>query len=254
MTNQEVRFKCMEYFIGKEFTRYDCCAADFLKNENKVVLADDADADLLSMVCFGAGAVIKAKKEIFEWCKRFASVQEGFRCFDLQQVVLLGQVFRNYNLFVQGGHGMLPDVSRQFTVTCDCAEIRVFEADKKEKMFGYIDEKEWHMCRPNAETALIVVAFSGNKIVGMATADRESELLWSIDAEVLPAYRHKGIAVALTNTITNRIMARDGIPFATGAWSNTASRATLHACGYYQAWTMLSSCEKDWAKAGSLAE
>ena len=123
MTNQEIRFKCMKYFIDKEFARYGCCVEDFIQCENKVVLADDTDADLLSMVCFRAGAVMKVKKEIFEWCKRFVSLHEGFRCSDLPQTVLLGRVLDKHNLFVEGGQGMLPDAPWRPAITCDCVEI-----------------------------------------------------------------------------------------------------------------------------------
>ena len=99
------------------------------------------------------------------------------------------------------------------------------------------------MSRPSEDTTFALAAFDNGKVVGLSTSDGDTDKLWSIDVEVLPSYRKKGIAVALTTEMTNILLSQSKIPFATGAWSNTASKTVLYRCGYYPVWSEIKSCE-----------
>ena len=248
MTNSEVRYKFMKYFIEKEYPNYDCQADDFLSDKNKVVLADESDEDFYGMICFKNAVLVKAKKEIYEWSIRFASKHIGFRCFDYIQLAALCQELLKHGYTMQGGQGCLPDMSQKQRVPPEIGfTIRVFNQNETMDIYNYIDKTEWHMCRPNENTSLTIAAFDKNQIIGLSSAGRETDQLWPIDIEVLPEYRNKGIAVALTAEITNILLNRGIIPYATGAYSNNASRITLFKCGYYPAWIGAGSCHDEWA-------
>jgi hypothetical protein len=248
MTNTEVRYEFMKYFIEKEYSSYGCHADDFLSDKNKVVLADDSDEDFYSMKCFTNAAVVKAKKDIYEWSKRFVSKHIGFRCFDFTQATALCRELLKYNMALSGGQGFLPDMTIKRVAPEIDFSVKIFNQDEKVKLNNYIDKNEWHMDDPIEEdSVLIVAAFDKDKIVGWSYAENDTDILYSIGVEVLPQYRNKGIAISLTVEITNILLSKGIIPFATGAWSNNASRSTLCKCGYYTAWSSLESCNGEWA-------
>ena len=248
MNNAQVRYEFMKYYVEKEYSGYGCRADDFLSNENKVVLADDADEDFYGMMRFKNAVLVKAKKEIFGWSKRFVSQHVGFRCFDFQQAAALCQELLKHGYSMQGGQGLLPDMARKRRASPGTGfAMRVFQPSETMQIYNYIDKDEWHMTRPSEETALTIVAFDGDSIVGLCDADSDTDTLWSIGVETLPKYRNNGIAMALTAEMTNILLGKGVIPFATGAWSNNASRTTLFKCGYYPAWSAMGSCDSEWA-------
>jgi len=248
MNNAQVRYEFMKYYVAKEYAGYGCHADDFLSNDNKVVLANESDEDFYGMMCFKNAVLVKAKKEIFEWSKRFVSQHVGFRCFDFQQVAALCQELLRHGYSMQGMQGLLPDLTRKRR---DAPEtdfvMRVFQPSETMQIYHYIDKNEWHMCHPSERTGLTIAAFEKDRIIGLASAGSVTETLWSMDAEVLSEYRCNAIAAALTAELTNILLDKGVIPFATGAWSNNASRTTLYKCGYYPAWSGLGSCGDKWA-------
>jgi GNAT superfamily N-acetyltransferase len=248
MNNAQVRYEFMKYYIEKEYSGYGCHAGDFLFNENKVVLAGDADEDFYGMMCFKNAVLVKAKKEIFAWSKRFVSQHVGFRCFDFQQVAALCQELLRHGYSMQGGQGLLPDMTRKRRPVPETGfATRIFQPSETMQIYNHLDKDGWHMCRPSQATALTIAAFDGDSIVGMSSAGSWTPLLWPLDVEVLPTYRNHGIAAALTIEMTNILLDKGVIPFATGAWSNNASRTTLYKCGYYPAWSAMGSCDSAWA-------
>ena len=232
----------MKYFVKKNFSGYDCHADDFLSDANKVVLANDSDEDFYRMICFQNAVLVKAKREIYDWSKDFASKYIGFRCIDVYQSAILHGELLKYGYTMSGGQGLLPDITVKRRKPEIDFRMQIFEQNEMANLCGQINPSEWHMCRPSEKTALAVAAYDKDRIIGLSSADSDTDKLWSIDAETLPEYRKKGVAVALTTQITNILLSRGIIPFATGAWSNVAAKTTLYQCGYYPAWSEIASC------------
>ena len=57
--------------------------------------------------------------------------------------------------------------------------------------------------------------------------------------EVLPAYRRRGIASALTSRLAFETFARGRVPFYCAAWSNLRSAKNALRCGFAPAWVEL---------------
>ena len=144
---------------------------------------------------------------------------------------------------MSGGQGLLPDINAKRTMPVIDYPIRSFNQSEMKSLCDLINSAEWHMSRPSEDTTFALAAFDSGNVVGMSTSDGDTDKLWSIDVEVLPSYRKKGIAVALTIEMTNTLLSQGKIPFATGAWSNVASMTVLYRCGYYPAWSEIKSCE-----------
>ncbi|MDR2649448.1 MAG: hypothetical protein LBB94_06995 [Clostridiales bacterium] len=61
-------------------------------------------------------------------------------------------------------------------------------------------------------------------------------MMWQIGIDVLPEYRHLGIAAVLTNRLTIEILERGKIPYYGTAQRNIASQRVAHRAGLRPAW------------------
>jgi ribosomal protein S18 acetylase RimI-like enzyme len=64
--------------------------------------------------------------------------------------------------------------------------------------------------------------------------------MWQIGVDVLPEYRRKGIASALTSKLALEILERDKVPFYCTAWSNLRSVRNAVKCGLMPSWVEMS--------------
>ena len=243
MNNAQLRYEFMQHFAKK----YACHADDFLAERNKVVLAEESDA-LLAMMCFGHAAVAKARAPMHDWCVDFTAKHPiGFRLFDGLQLGEVAKELAKHDHYISSGQGALPDLSVKRTVPDTGFHTRVFEHSEMPGLCGQIDPAEWPMIEPSEEIALAVAAFDGDKVIAMASADNDTDRLYSVGIETQPAYRQKGLGAALLVELTNLLLSRDVIPFATFSWANIASKTAAFQCEYYTAWTSMESTNADWA-------
>jgi GNAT superfamily N-acetyltransferase len=85
------------------------------------------------------------------------------------------------------------------------------------------------------QTVLVVVAKKDGKFVGMAGACNVCEKMWQIGIEVLPGYRHLGLATYLVNRLTFEVLDRGRVPTYDVISSNIASQRVAYRVGYYPA-------------------
>jgi predicted GNAT family acetyltransferase len=60
--------------------------------------------------------------------------------------------------------------------------------------------------------------------------------MWQIGIDVLPEYRQKGIASALTSKLAKEILNQGKVPFYCSAWSNIRSARNAAKSGFIPAW------------------
>jgi len=105
--------------------------------------------------------------------------------------------------------------------------------------FGTLYLPEWSnalsMKRPQLDR-LAFGAYDGDTLVGLAGASADCETMWQIGVDVLPAYRRRGIASALTHALALEILSRDVVPFYCAAWSNLPSVRNALRSGFRPAW------------------
>jgi predicted GNAT family acetyltransferase len=82
----------------------------------------------------------------------------------------------------------------------------------------------------------VAVAYADGAVAGMAGASDDCEMMWQIGINVLPEYRNRGIAAALTNRLAMGILERGKIPYYGAAASNIASLRVAHRAGFRPAW------------------
>ena len=73
-------------------------------------------------------------------------------------------------------------------------------------------------------------------LIGLAGCSADCADMWQIGVDVLPKYRKKGIAAALTSNLAMEALERGKVPFYCCAWSNIRSARNAIKSGFSPAW------------------
>ena len=105
----------------------------------------------------------------------------------------------------------------------------------------YVQEWSNALCADRKHLDVLGVgAYDGDKLVGLVGCSADADKMWQIGVDVLPEYRRKGIASALTSKLALEILDRDMIPFYCTAWSNIRSVRNAFKSGFIPAWAEMS--------------
>lgn len=79
-------------------------------------------------------------------------------------------------------------------------------------------------------------AYDGDKIVGVAGADKRNDDIWEVGIEVLPEYRKDGLATVLTKNLTLKILEKGIVPIWCASSTNIGSQAVANRSNYIPLW------------------
>lgn len=123
-------------------------------------------------------------------------------------------------------------------------DIKWFEKDELAQFEDNDDFGEALMFDEEHPDMLAVVALDGDKIIGMAGASRDSELMWQVGINTLPGYRGKRVGTTLTSLLKNKILSMGIVPFyGTGASHNVSKNIAINT-GFIPYWAELKAGEK----------
>ena len=230
-----------------------CAPEDFLKSENTLVRSEPnpgARAYLslpfdIDFICYGHGVVASASEALMPAARAYlgSNTREPFRLFETPQLNALSAVLpADYKICFMAEY-FLPDTAK--LVPLDCSyETRLMTHEDFEPLYG----KGWDNALCKKRKALDVIgmgAFDGNRLIALAGAGADCETMWQIGIDVLPEYRKKGIASALTSRLALAILERGRVPFYCAAWSNIASVRNAMRSGFRPAWVEMTVKKAD---------
>ena len=211
MTNKEI------LDIALQQSAYDCnCdAADFLSEQDVVTLSKanpkarkyiplPLECDLVS---YGNNIVAqvseRTKPAVSEYIHKF----EAYRCFETPQINMLNDL------------------------------LRVLHKED----FADLYTEQWGNCltfHDRERDVLAVGAYDNSKLIGLAGCSADCEMMVQIGVDVLPEYRRKGIASAVTSRLALEVLALGKVPFYCAAWSNIKSVRNAVKSGFRPAGIM----------------
>ncbi|MCM1040062.1 MAG: GNAT family N-acetyltransferase [Ruminococcus sp.] len=98
------------------------------------------------------------------------------------------------------------------------------------------------LCEKRKELDVLGVGvYEKERLIGLAACSADCETMWQIGVDVLPAYRRKGIACAMTGVLALEIMRRGKVPFYCAAWSNIKSVRNAIRAGFRPAWVEMTA-------------
>lgn len=89
---------------------------------------------------------------------------------------------------------------------------------------------------PSRPDVIALAALDGDRIIGVAGASADTEMMWQVGIDVTEGYRGKGLGTALVSALSREIERRGKLPFYGTAAGNLHSQAIAVRCGFVPAW------------------
>ena len=244
MTNEEI----LHIALLQSAEDLSCAPADFLKKENVTVLSNTNEKarKYLSLpfscqlVSYGHNIVASVMPELKEIVSDYINRYEICHCFETPNMLVLQEKLRPFGLDICFmAEYFLPDVNELKEQPCDY-EIRVLQPEEFEQY--YTDEWGNALCKSRKHLdKLAVGAFDNGKLIGLTGCSADCETMYQIGVDVLPEYRRKGIASAITSRLAIETLKLGKVPFYCAAWSNIKSVRNAIRSGFRPAWVELTA-------------
>lgn len=91
-------------------------------------------------------------------------------------------------------------------------------------------------CNGKALTKIVFLAKKDDEIIGLASAEEETEKLWEVGIDVKPEYRKGGLGTKLVSNLTVDIIEQGIIPFYSASVTNLGSQMVANRSGYIPYW------------------
>ena len=221
----------------------NCKTEDFLKNQNVIVpfrLGKKArkylkEPIIANFVSYGNNVVASVTEDVREIVTEYVGKYEFYHLFETPNLHWLSNRLagNGYKICFMAEY-FLPDINNLRPISCDY-EMRVLEQQDFEKL--YLPEWSNALCKDRKHLDLLGAgAYEDEKLIGLAGCSADCEKMWQIGVDVLPEYRRKGIASALTSGLAHKILERGKIPFYCSAWSNIRSARNAVKSGFIPTW------------------
>ncbi|MBQ1238646.1 MAG: GNAT family N-acetyltransferase [Ruminococcus sp.] len=246
MTNKEI----LEIALQQSAYDCNCTAADFLSEQN-VVTISKANAKArkyvplpleCDLVSYGNNIVAQVSERTKSAVSEYINKFDAYHCFETPQINMLNDLLAPFDLKVCFmAEYFLPDVTKLKELDCGY-ELRVLYKED----FADLYTEQWSNCftfDDRERDVLAVGAYDNGKLTGLAGCSADCEMMVQIGVDVLPAYRRKGIASAVTSKLALEVLALGKVPFYCAAWSNIRSVRNAVKSGFRPAWVELTARE-----------
>ena len=244
MTNQEI------LQIAMIQSAVDLCAeaADFERSENVVVTSRESEGARrylklpfsCQLVSYGNNVVASVSPEFREITEKYINAYPVEHLFETPNLHVLGEALmeRGQKICFMAEY-FLPDLTALRPLDCPY-ELRILTQPDFTDL--YCPEWSNALCESRKHLDVLGVgAYDGDKLVGLAGASADCDTMWQIGIDVLPDYRRRGIASALTSRLAIEILSRGKVPFYCAAWCNIKSVRNAVRSGFRPAWVEMTA-------------
>ena len=222
----------------------NCTPADLQAEENIITTSAGKDGrrnyspDLfLQMATCGENAVIMADECLHEFLHKWIKDEGGHHLFEFENLPELNEELKRYGYQMNPTHHMfLP--CREVTEE-ERFSVKWLYDDEISPFYGdprFPNAIAYPKPCPERPDRIVVIAYDGDSIMGMAGSSEDAPHWQQIGIDVLPAYRSKGVGSYLVTLLKNKIIEMGDIPFyGTGA-ANVHSQNIAIKCGFKPAW------------------
>lgn len=239
MTNRDIMRIAME----QSAEDMGCRPEDFLAADNVIAplrlgaraRAYYREPILCNFISYGSNIVAATTEEISGIVVEYVGRYAFYHCFETPNLHWLDQRLagRGYKVCFMAEY-FLPDVDRIPDLSCPYETCVLEQAELGEL---YLPQWSNALCEDRKQLDVLGVgAYDGGKLVGLAGCSADCETMWQIGVDVLPEYRRRGVASALTGRLAREILRRGKVPFYCSAWSNIRSARNAIRSGFIPAW------------------
>ena len=225
-----------------------CISDDFRSGDNVIVPfrlgANARRYYKLPITChfvsYGNNIVAAVTDEVADLASEYIGRYEFYHCFETPNMHWLNDRLteKGYKICFMAEYYLF-DANRAPDLSCAYETRMLGPADFQEL---YLPEWGNALCKDRKHLDVLGVgAYDRGKLVGLAGCSADCEDMWQIGVDVLPEYRRRGIASALTNILAKEIMEREKVPFYCSAWSNIRSVRNAVRSGFIPAWVEMTA-------------
>jgi len=244
MTNEEI----LNIALKQSAVDMNCRAEDFLSAENVVTLSREHPKarSYLSlpfecdMVTYGSNIVAQVSERTRDVVTAFLEKYPAEHCFETPHIHALDDALEPFGLKTcYMAEYFLPDVRCVRELPCDY-ELRVLHQED----FAELYRPEWSnaLCEKRKHLDVLGVgAYDNGRLIGLAGCSADCDDMYQIGVDVLPEYRRRGVASAVTSRLAIEAFKLGKVPFYCAAWCNVKSVRNAVKCGFRPAWVELTA-------------
>ena len=192
------------------------------------------------MVSYGSNVVAAARTDLFPALEKYLSSVDAAHAFETPNLLAFNELVAPFGLKVCFmAEYFLPDPDKLPAVDCG---LRIRLLSPREFAHLYLPAWQNALCAERKEyDVLCAAAYDGDTLAGLAGCSADCSEMWQIGVDVLPAYRKRNVAAALTSRLAKEILQAGKVPFYCAAWCNLPSVKNALKCGFYPAWTQMTA-------------
>lgn len=241
----------MNQILAKQLAIDFCCTEEMVLNRENIFTEYKAqegrrifrESECYLKVASVQGKILASgKSQIINWFKERYKDETGAWFMDFANLRKLDEKMKEYGCHIGQAHPFYI-ATEKTTVDTKGYEIKKYVGEEINQFRG--DERfgEAFLFDDLPKDEIGIAAIRDGKILGMAGATSDSDMMWQIGINVMAEAKGTGIGSMLVEKLKNEILDLGRIPFYGTAMSHIASqKVALHA-GFYPAWAEL-YCEK----------
>ena len=224
---------------------YNCTPVDFRAGKSIVTRSELREGrrsyspgrPFLEMATLGGNTVVMADECLHGFLNRLLRNAEGYRLFELDNLIRLNEELKKYGYRMAPTHHMfLPCRDVEIVERCDVkwlyeAEISAFYGSPL-----FPNAIAFPAACPARPDRIAVLAVEGDTIMGMAGCSEDAPHWQQIGIDVLPEYRSRGIGSYLVTLLKNKIIEMGDVPFYGTVAANVQSQNIAFNSGFRPAW------------------
>lgn len=230
--------------LGLLSLEYNCKPEDLLKSENVLTVsalhegrrAYSPEKYFFHMVTMGGNTVVTADECMHGFLREYIRDKLGHWLFEIPNLLPIEHELNKHGYtLTQTHHMFMPNTrvepKKDYPVKWFFDdEIRQFYGDKR---FPNAICPEY---TPELPDRIVVCAYEGDEIMGMAGCSEDAPHWMQIGIDVLPEHRSKGVGTYLVTLLKNKIAENGDTPFYGTAVANYHSCNIALNCGFKPAW------------------
>ena len=191
-----------------------------------------------NFVTYGNNIVASVSEEVEAIAASYITKTNIEHCFETPQIHVLDAQLAPLGLCTRHmAEYFLPDVHILKPLSCNY-ELKLLGPEDFSSL--YIPQWSNALCADRKHLDVLGLgAYDGVRLIGLAGASADCDTMWQIGIDVLPEYRNRGVASALTSRLALEILNRGIVPFYCAAWSNIPSVRNAIRSGFRPAWVEL---------------
>lgn len=221
---------------------YDCSIQDIHSEDNiyRILKVNQGarpigNSDtLLKIAVYKEKMLVMAKLPLLEWCKGMFGNKKGTWFSEPENLIMLNDKLKEYGQRLADTHHHYIPAQKSFPVERRF-QTKWYEKDEIEIFRG--DNRFWEalLFDENTPDMLAVCAMDDDCILGMASATRDSDLLWQIGVNVTKEGTGKGVGSYVTALLKEELLKRGIVPTYATVESHIKSQKVAFQSGFIPA-------------------